>query len=94
MRAAGVSRIPRGRRATTRKNPFGLTSRELDTLGGIAKGLSNRGIADVLGISAKTLDHHVSAVLAKLGATSRAEAAKVAHGQRLLAQDGEGNSPK
>ena len=89
MRAAGVSRIPRGRRATTRKNPFGLTGRELDTLGGIAKGLSNRDIAAELGISAKTVDHHVSAVLAKLGASSRREAARIARGQGLVAQDGE-----
>jgi DNA-binding CsgD family transcriptional regulator/tetratricopeptide (TPR) repeat protein len=94
MRAAGVSRVPRGRRATTRNNPFGLTNREFETLGAITRGLSNRGIAGELGISAKTVDHHVSAVLAKLGATSRAEAAKMARGQGLLAQDGEGNSPK
>jgi DNA-binding CsgD family transcriptional regulator/tetratricopeptide (TPR) repeat protein len=94
MRAAGVKRIPRGRRASTRKNPFGLTSRELETLRAITRRLSNRGIAVELGISAKTVDHHVSAVLAKLGATSRAEAAKIAHEQRLVAQDGEGTGPK
>ena len=69
LRAAGVRRIPRGRRASTRKNPFGLTMRELETLGGIARGLSNSRIGAELHISAKTVDHHVSAVLAKLGAT-------------------------
>jgi hypothetical protein len=45
LRAAGVSRIPRGHRPGTRKNPFGLTARELETLGGIQSGLSNSGIA-------------------------------------------------
>ena len=93
MRAAGVRSIPRGRRASTRNNPFGLTSRELETLGGIARGLSNRSIAVELGISAKTVDHHVSAILAKLGATSRGEAARIAHGQRLIAQHREGAGP-
>ena len=94
MRAAGVSRIPRGRRASTRKNPFGLTSRELETLEAIAKGLSNSRIGAELNISAKTVDHHVSAVLAKLGAASRQEAARIARERRLIAQDGEGADPK
>jgi DNA-binding NarL/FixJ family response regulator len=93
MRAAGVRSIPRGRRASTRNNPFGLTSRELETLGGIARGLSNRRIAVELGISAKTVDHHVSAILTKLGAASRGEAARIAHGQRLVAQHREGIGP-
>ncbi len=90
MRAAGVRRIPRGRRASTRRNAFGLTSRELETLEAIAKGLSNSRIGVELNISAKTVDHHVSAVLGKLGAASRQEAARIARERRLIAQDGEG----
>ncbi len=92
MRAAGVHCIPRGRRTSTRENPFGLTAREFETLEEMAKGLSNRIIAAKLGISAKTVDHHVSAVLAKLGAKSRREAAVIAQ-QRLQAvqhREGEG----
>jgi DNA-binding NarL/FixJ family response regulator len=94
MRAAGVRRIPRGRRASTRRNPFGLTRRELETLEAIAKGLSNSRIGVELSISAKTVDHHVSAVLAKLGAPSRQEAARIAREQRLIAQYGEGAAAK
>lgn len=94
LRAAGVRRIPRGRRASTRRNPFGLTRRELETLEAIAKGLSNSRIGAAFNISAKTVDHHVSAVLAKLGATSRQEAARIARERCLIAQDGEGAAPK
>ena len=94
LRAAGVRRIPRGRRASTRKNPYGLTMRELGILGGIARRLSNSRIGAELNISAKTVDHHVSAVLAKLGASSRQEAARIAHEQRLVAKDGEAGDAK
>src|SRR5262249_55089424 len=38
MRGAGVRRIPRGPRATTRQNPFGLTAREMEILGCLTKG--------------------------------------------------------
>ena len=89
LRAAGVNRIPRGRRSSTRKNPFGLTTRELETLGGMARGLSNSDIGAELNISAKTVDHHVSAILGKLGASSRREAARMAREQHLVTQDGE-----
>jgi DNA-binding CsgD family transcriptional regulator len=89
LRAAGVSRIPRGRRFSTRTNPFGLTTRELETLGGMARGLTNSDIGAELNISVKTVDHHVSAVLAKLGATSRRDAARIAREQHLVTQDGE-----
>jgi DNA-binding CsgD family transcriptional regulator/tetratricopeptide (TPR) repeat protein len=87
MRLAGVPRIPRGARATTRANPAGLTTRELDVLRLIARGLRNSEIADQLVVSAKTIDHHVSSVLAKLGVSSRGAAAREA--VRLGVQDGE-----
>ncbi len=45
----------------------------------LAEGLSNAEIADHLTLSAKTVDHHVSAVLGKLGVTNRGQAAAVAH---------------
>jgi DNA-binding CsgD family transcriptional regulator len=88
MRMAGVRRIPRGPRATTRRNPFGLTAREVEVLGCLADGLTNGRIGTRLHVSSKTVDHHVSSVLAKLGVPSRGEAARVAREQRLIPQDG------
>jgi DNA-binding CsgD family transcriptional regulator len=86
LRAEGVRRIPRGARPATRRNPAGLTTREMDILRLLVDGLSNRGIADQLRISAKTVDHHVSAVLAKLEVPCREEAAAQAVTRGLLAQ--------
>ena len=51
-----------------------LTPRELEVLELLAKGLSNRDIAGVLGISAHTAKFHVAQILAKIGAATRAEA--------------------
>jgi DNA-binding CsgD family transcriptional regulator len=57
-----------------------LTARERDVLEHIAAGLSNKEIASVLDISEHTVKFHVSAVLGKLGVTSRAAA--IRHGVR------------
>lgn len=51
-----------------------LTARELDVLRLMAQGLGNRSIGRELAISAHTAKYHVAAVLAKLGAHTRAEA--------------------
>lgn len=59
--------------------PFGLTPRESEVLGLVAKGYSNRRISEELYISQKTTSTHVSHILAKLGASSRTEAAAMAH---------------
>ena len=51
---------------------------ETEVLGLIVQGATNADIARSLVISQKTVDHHVSAVLGKLGVTSRREAAAAA----------------
>ena len=61
-----------------------LTDREREVLALIALGLTNRAIALDLGISEHTAKFHVGAVLAKLGAQSRAEAVSVAVREGLL----------
>jgi DNA-binding CsgD family transcriptional regulator len=78
MRATGVRRVPRGSRTTTRQNPFNLTRREAQILELIATGLRNSAIARKLFLSTRTVDHHVSSVLNKLGVATRAEAIALA----------------
>jgi DNA-binding NarL/FixJ family response regulator len=58
-----------------------LTARELEVLALLAEGLRNADIAQRLFISVKTAEHHVSAILAKLGVRTRGEAAR--HAARL-----------
>jgi DNA-binding CsgD family transcriptional regulator len=58
---------------------LGLTAREREVLALVADGRTNRQIAEALFISQKTASTHVSNILAKLGASNRAEAAAVAH---------------
>jgi DNA-binding CsgD family transcriptional regulator len=80
LRDLGARKVPRGPRARTRANPAGLTTRELDVLELLAEHLSNAEIAVRLVLSVKTVDHHVSAILRKLGVQNRAAAAeKAAH---------------
>jgi DNA-binding NarL/FixJ family response regulator len=56
------------------KLPAGLTERELQVLLALCRGGSNRQIAEGLGISAKTVGHHVEHVYKKAGVRSRAAA--------------------
>jgi len=81
MRRAGIRSVPSGPRTATRAHPLGLTRREHEVLDLICAGHTNAEIGAKLFISAKTVDHHVSAVLAKLGAPTRNAAA--AHAARL-----------
>jgi DNA-binding NarL/FixJ family response regulator len=76
LRELGVQRIPRGPVPPTRENPGGLTDRQVGVLTPLAEGRSNPEIAERLVLSERTVDHHVSAILAKLGVTSRRKAAR------------------
>jgi DNA-binding NarL/FixJ family response regulator len=78
LRYLGVSQVPRGPQPTTRANPAGLTDRQVEILTMLSSGSTNAEIAARLVVSVRTVDHHVSAVLQKLGLTSRRQAAKAA----------------
>jgi DNA-binding CsgD family transcriptional regulator/tetratricopeptide (TPR) repeat protein len=75
MRRLGFRSIPAGSRSATRAHPLGLTRRESEVLDLICAGRTNAEIAELLFISERTVDHHVSAVLGKLGVPSRSVAA-------------------
>ena len=84
MRTAGMRSIPVGPRTATRDHPAGLTPREHEVLDLICSGQTDAQIAERLFISAKTVGHHVSAVLAKLDAPTRTVAASEALRRGLL----------
>jgi len=86
MRANGSRAIPRGPIAGTRANPAGLTRRQAQVLSLVDEGLSNMEIADRLCISAKTAEHHVSAIIARLGVASRRDAAVAARALGMAAE--------
>lgn len=75
MRELGLS-VPQGPRQSTRANPAGLTARQLDVLALLVAGLTNAEIAERLVVSPRTAEHHVAAVLTKLGAATRRDAAR------------------
>lgn len=76
LREMGAKGVARGPQSATAANPANLTKRESEVLALVVEGLRNAEIAGRLFISAKTVDHHVSAILAKLGVRTRGEAAR------------------
>ena len=87
LRERGVRGLPRGPRRSTRSNSANLTSRELEVLGLVTEGLRNAEIAERLFLSEKTVDHHVSSILRKLDARTRAEASVKAVRLGLAGED-------
>ncbi|MFJ8820879.1 ATP-binding protein [Streptomyces sp. NPDC102467] len=88
LHALGARHVPRGPHATTRHNPAGLTSRQLQVVRLLVEGLTNTEIAGRLVVSVRTVDNHVRAVLEKLDAPTRRRAAARARELGLL-PDGE-----
>jgi DNA-binding CsgD family transcriptional regulator len=76
LRELGVRQIPRRSSSGRMRNPAGLTDRQMEILRLVAEGLSNTEIAERLVISTRTVDHHVSAVLQRLGVATRKGAAE------------------
>ncbi|MGN6867132.1 MAG: ATP-binding protein [Solirubrobacteraceae bacterium] len=84
----------RGPRRSTLSNAAGLTRREQDVLRVLAGGATNPQIASMLHLSERTVAHHVSAILSKLGASTRTAAVENARAAGLLvAQDGPAQGP-
>jgi len=71
------------RRATW---PSGLTDREVEVLRLIARGLSNREVANPLTITPKTAEHHIEHIYTKIGVSARASAALFAMEHDLILQ--------
>ncbi|HEV7711025.1 MAG TPA: AAA family ATPase [Asanoa sp.] len=74
LREHGARGLPRGPRPQTARNPVSLTRREVEVLALVREGSSNADIAARLFLSERTVHHHVSAILRKLGVSSRTQA--------------------
>jgi len=69
------------------KEAYGLTTRELEIVGAILSGYSNKDIAEKLKISNQTVKNHLSAIFDKLGVSSRLELGLFATKHRVVSQD-------
>jgi len=79
-----VARLDQSARRASPSAPTRLTARELEVLGLVATGKTNRAIADELRLSEKTVARHVANIFTKLGLTSRAAATAYAYRNRLV----------
>ncbi|KAA6464913.1 response regulator transcription factor [Acidobacteria bacterium AB60] len=80
--AAGVAPVPSGN--DRKREELGITPREMEILGLVARGLSNREIAGTLFVSENTVKTHCSRAFEKLGAKRRTQAVQLAKEQGLL----------
>ena len=87
-RLAGSPALPTQRGGSGGTLAATLTPREREVLALVARGLDNAAVAKELFISSKTASVHVSNILAKLGASSRTQAASMAFRQGLVADEG------
>ena len=71
MRLGGARGVPRGSYRAAHRDPLGLTPREREVWHCLSEGLSNHAIAQWLHRSERTIEHHVSALLVKLGRPDR-----------------------
>ena len=69
-----------------------MTAREREVLVLVAAGARNREIGEALFMAEKTASVHVSRILAKLGVSTRTQAAALAHRQGLAGTPGEGDA--
>jgi DNA-binding CsgD family transcriptional regulator len=87
-RLGAVALAAAGGAVGERADAHGLSPRELEVLGLVATGLTNREIASVLFLSEKTVARHLSNIFTKLGVSSRSAATAYAYAHGLV-----GDSP-
>jgi len=80
---ARPTKTPEARAATSSKHP-GVTPRELELIGLVLAGYTNRDLARTLDVSAYTVKHHLASILAKLGVSNRLELVLYAADHRLV----------
>jgi DNA-binding NarL/FixJ family response regulator len=74
-----------GQRVPRLERPAGLTDREAEVVGLLARGLQTKQVASALGISVKTADHHIQNAYEKIGVSTRAAATLFAMQHGLVA---------
>jgi DNA-binding CsgD family transcriptional regulator/tetratricopeptide (TPR) repeat protein len=84
LRSTGITNVPARRREATLANSAGLTPRQIEVLALLGDGLTNAELARRLYIAPKTADHHVSAILTKLGVNTRRDAVRTARKLSLI----------
>ncbi len=82
--APDVERVEALRSVPRKREPGALTARELEVLGLVAAGKTNKAIARTLALSEKTVDRHLSNIFNKLGVPSRAAATAYAYEHKLI----------